>query len=195
MRRPPRSRRRSPRYAAELRARGRDAPDRHRRHPQHRRDPARRRAGRRLRHPFRDVHHRPHAALPGRQGHQRPQGRVRRVRRHDLRGGHPRALRVARRQRERALPARRHRQLTGEHQPQPRDDHDQRCGERRPRRSGHRRHDRRRPVLRHRRPRGLHRRRRARAQRPFTDLPAGDGDHRGAAGLPDRRGCRRRAAS
>ena len=53
----------------------------------HRR-PARRRAGRRVRRPLRDVHHRTHAAARGGQGHQHQQGSVRRVLRHDVRGGH-----------------------------------------------------------------------------------------------------------
>ena len=48
---------------------------------------------------------------PGRQGHQRPQGHLRRVLGHDVRRRHRRALRVARRQRRRALPARRPGQL------------------------------------------------------------------------------------
>ena len=56
---------------------------------------------RRLRHPLRDVHHRADAAAPGRQGHQRRKGDLRRLLGHHLRRRHPRALRLARRQRRR----------------------------------------------------------------------------------------------
>ena len=61
---------------------------------------------RRLRHPLRDVHHRAHAAAPGRQGHQRQQGSVRRHVGHHVRGRHRRALRVARREPRRARSSR-----------------------------------------------------------------------------------------
>ena len=43
---------------------------------------------RRLRHPHGDVHRRADAAAPGRQGHQRDEGPVRRRLRHDVRDGH-----------------------------------------------------------------------------------------------------------
>ena len=61
------------------------AADRHRRHSQHRGDRAGQGPARRVRHPLGDVHHRTHAAPPGRQGHQRRQGRVRRGLGHHLR--------------------------------------------------------------------------------------------------------------
>ena len=52
--------------------------DGHRRHSQHRGGRTGAWAARRVRHPFGDVHHGSHAAAPGREGHQRRQGDVRR---------------------------------------------------------------------------------------------------------------------
>ena len=69
-------------------SRRRHPPDRHRRHPLDRRRAPRRGRRRRLRHPLRDVHHRADAAAPGRQGHQRPQGHLRRLLGHHVRRRH-----------------------------------------------------------------------------------------------------------
>ena len=97
---------------------------------------------RRLRHPLRDVHDRAHAPAPGRQGHQRPQGPVRRDVDHHLRPGHRRAERVPRRQRRGAVPARRGGQRARGHRPQPPDGDHQRCPDHRPVGPGRGRHHR-----------------------------------------------------
>ncbi len=139
-----------------LRARRRHPADRHRRGALHRRHAARRGARRRVRHPLRDVHHRPHAPAPGRQGHQ-PEGHVRRRVGGHVRGWLAGALRLAPREPRGRLPACRPRELARGHRPQPGRGHDQRGHVRRHPRSGDRRHDQRGAVLRHRRPRGLRR--------------------------------------
>ena len=125
-----------------------------------------------LRRALGDVHERPDAALPGRQGHQREQGCLRRLLGHDVRRRSARAVRVARRQRGGPLPPGRDHQLARDHQRQRQHDHDQRCDGGRPVRPGRRRHDRGQPVLRHRRPRGLRGGCGARAQRPLPRLPS-----------------------
>ena len=138
-----------------LRPRRRHAADRDRRRAVGDRQAARRGRGRRLRRPLGDVHDRAHAPAPGRQGDQ-PQGPVRRRLGRDLRRRDAGALRVARRQPRRRLPAGRGRQLARADRPQPADDDDQRRDRDRHPGPGGRRHDRRHPVLGDRRPRGLH---------------------------------------
>ena len=146
----------------------RDAPDRDRRDSEPGGGAARRGTRRRLRRPLGDVHDRADAAAPGRQGEQPPQGDLRGLLGRDLRDGHARALRLARRSRRRALPAGRRGERSDHDRPQPADDLAQRRPRDRPPGPGGGRHDPRRAVLRDRRPRGLRRGRGARRGRPVA---------------------------
>ncbi len=123
----------------------------------------------------------PHAPPRGRQGRQR-EGPVRRRVGDDVRVRHRGALRVARRQPGRGVPARRRREQPRRDRAQPRDRDDQRRARHRYPRPGRCRHAERPPVLRDRRPRGLRGRPRAVAGRPLAALPAvhRDAGRRGA---------------
>ncbi len=132
----PRSIGRSPRSREEFIVDGCTLQTGHRRHPVDDRRGARRAAGRRLRHALGDVHDRSDAPAPGRQGDERPQGRVRRAVDLDVRARHRGAVRVARPQPRRALPAGRGRERARRDRAQPSRGVDQRRHGRRPLRSG-----------------------------------------------------------